>query len=226
MRILYHGSDHIIERPKFGAGRAGNDYGRAFYCTFDENLAGEWACSHMRDGYINCYEFDDSGLDIFDFECGSYHILNWLAVLLDNRNIRLRMDVANTARDFVLDRFLPDYRDFDVIQGYRADDSFFGFANDFLNNSISLNTLEHLMKLGQMGRQFALSSREAYSRIGFTGAHIAGSDIFYPAFKKRDEDARNAAMLMRRPEPAGIYILDIMRGDWDDGDSRLQRFIC
>lgn len=31
--ILYHGSDHIIEKPVFGEGKSYNDYGRGFYCT-------------------------------------------------------------------------------------------------------------------------------------------------------------------------------------------------
>ena len=32
-------------------------------------------------------------------------------------------------------------KNYDVIIGYRADDSYFAFAQDFLNNAISLNTL-------------------------------------------------------------------------------------
>ena len=31
--LLYHGSDHVIKRPEFGAGKKHNDYGRGFYCT-------------------------------------------------------------------------------------------------------------------------------------------------------------------------------------------------
>ena len=35
--LLYHGSDHVIEKPEFGAGKKHNDYGKGFYCT--ENIA-------------------------------------------------------------------------------------------------------------------------------------------------------------------------------------------
>ena len=31
--LLYHGSDHVIEKPEFGAGKKHNDYGKGFYCT-------------------------------------------------------------------------------------------------------------------------------------------------------------------------------------------------
>lgn len=31
--VLYHGSDHIIEKPLFGLGSTDNDYGKGIYCT-------------------------------------------------------------------------------------------------------------------------------------------------------------------------------------------------
>jgi hypothetical protein len=36
---LFHGSDHIIEKPVFGEGKSYNDYGRGFYCTEHVELA-------------------------------------------------------------------------------------------------------------------------------------------------------------------------------------------
>ena len=38
-KIIYHGSDHIIEKPKFGYGKTYNDYGVGFYCTENPNMA-------------------------------------------------------------------------------------------------------------------------------------------------------------------------------------------
>ena len=35
-KILYHGSEFLIEKPEFGKGARHNDYGRGFYCT--ENI--------------------------------------------------------------------------------------------------------------------------------------------------------------------------------------------
>ena len=36
--------------------------------------------------------------------------------------------------------------------GYRADDSYFSFANAFLNNTISLEQLRKAMYLGKLGK--------------------------------------------------------------------------
>ena len=60
--LIYHGSNKIIEKPAFGLGKIHNDYGQGFYCTESIELAKEWACDRMRDGYANAYE-----LDIRDF---------------------------------------------------------------------------------------------------------------------------------------------------------------
>lgn len=38
-KTIYHGSDHIIKKPKFGYGKTYNDYGVGFYCTENPNMA-------------------------------------------------------------------------------------------------------------------------------------------------------------------------------------------
>ena len=38
-KMIYHGSDHIIEHPEFGYGKTYNDYGTGFYCTENPNMA-------------------------------------------------------------------------------------------------------------------------------------------------------------------------------------------
>ena len=62
--ILYHGSDHIIEKPVFGEGKSYNDYGRGFYCTEHVELAKEWACATGGDGYANRYQLEMGGLSV------------------------------------------------------------------------------------------------------------------------------------------------------------------
>ena len=40
-KIIYHGSDHVIEKPQYGYGKSYNDYGMGFYCTENINMAKE-----------------------------------------------------------------------------------------------------------------------------------------------------------------------------------------
>ena len=150
---VYPGSPVIIEKPQFGGGNPNNDYGLGFYCTETLDLAKEWACSAETDGYANKYTLDMSDLAVLSLTGGDYNILNWLAILLENRKFRIGGDVARQARDYIFKNFGIDYKSYDVIKGYRADDSYFSFASAFLNNTISLSQLERAMVLGKLGEQ-------------------------------------------------------------------------
>lgn len=87
--IIYHGSTNIISSPEYGSGRPDNDYGSGFYCTETEEMAKEWACAKGTDGFANQYSFDMQGLSVLYLTGGEYHILNWLAILLENRTFSL-----------------------------------------------------------------------------------------------------------------------------------------
>lgn len=224
---LYHGSVNIIETPFFGAGKPHNDYGRGFYCTQNIELAKEWACSAESDGYANQYEFNMEGLSVLSLTGGEYTILHWLAILLDNRTFRTGAQVAISAKKYLLENFLADYRKYDVIRGYRADDSYFSFASAFLNNTISLSKLEKAMHLGELGEQVVAVSKEAFERFSFVQAEFAPNNIYYPKKLARDTEAREAFLLERNTASVmdEIYMIDILREGWKADDKRLQRIV-
>lgn len=97
-KLLYHGSENIIRQPKYNQGAKTNDYGRGFYCTEEIELAREWACKKQKNGYVNKYELDWSELDIMNLNNSQYSILNWLALLADNRTY---WQNGSIAQDFV-----------------------------------------------------------------------------------------------------------------------------
>ena len=74
-KILYHGSELLIETPEFGKGARHNDYGRGFYCTENIELAKEWACAKQKNGYVNIYELDMTGLNTLNLNAPEYHIV-------------------------------------------------------------------------------------------------------------------------------------------------------
>jgi len=224
---IYHGSQNIIDKPMFGVGNPRNDYGPGFYCTKDINLAKEWACTGEKDGYANIYTLDLKGLMVCRLLGNEYNILNWLALLLQNRYFRISNDVAGNAKAYLISKFLPDVKDVDVIVGYRADDSYFSFANSFLNSLLSLDQLENAMYLGELGEQTVLISEKAFSQIRFEGVQPADRKIYYPKRTARDRDARQAYKEQRSLQQTldAVYILDILREGWDNDDARLRRNI-
>lgn len=222
---LYHGSNTIIKKPEYGKGNLHNDYGRGFYCTEDLELAKEWACPEARDGFANCYELDTSDLKILDLECEDYHILNWMALLLKNRVFAKRAPIASAAERYLLEEFMPKTDGYDMICGYRADDSYFSYAKDFLNNTITVEQLASAMKLGKLGRQVVLVSEQAFSGIRYTGYEKADAGIYYAKRMQRERTARQAypdghgACLAGTD---GLFVADLMRKGVKNDDACLR----
>ena len=224
--IIYHGSSNIIQEPVFGAGNNKNDYGLGFYCTENAELAKEWACSDASlNGYANEYSVDLSKLNILKLTNNEYNILNWLAILLDNRTFTITNQVATQAKDYLLSNFLPDINEFDVIIGHRADDSYFAFANDFINNTISLQQLENAMYFGNLGEQIVLKSKKSFNSLEFLNSIPANAYEYYIKRKKRDYMARKDYLKKERQNISAedLFILDILRQEMKSDHESLQR---
>lgn len=226
--IIYHGSDHIVEEPSLWAGKPYNDYGRGFYCTKDLELAKEWACKQNSDGFINKYELNTRDLSVLDLLDSKYNLLNWVALLLKYRTFRLNSDIAIEARDYIIDNFSLNTEEYDVIIGYRADDSYFAFAESFVENGLSLQGLNRAFHLGNLGEQIVLVSEKAFRNIFFITANPADRTIYYPKFISRDEKARETYKSQIKGAKAlkeDIYILDILREGMKHDDARIQRIL-
>jgi len=222
--VLFHGSPHIVDKPEYGKGRQGNDYGRGFYCTEDKLLAKEWAVDENRDGYVNQYELDLEGLKVIDLNSEEYCVLHWITVLLNNRRFDLDTPLSREAYRYLSDIFMPDLSGADVIRGYRADDSYFSFAQDFINGVISVSQLTGALKLGELGQQVVLKSREAFKRIKYIGSEGVLSREWFPLKRKRDDLARREYFNMNRTGyvRGDLYMIRIIDEEVKPGDARLQ----
>ena len=220
---LYHGSENIIEVPEYGKGMRNNDYGRGFYCTEDIELAREWACAKNHDGYVNIYEFDMSGLNVLNLNDPKYNILNWLAILADNRTYWQNGTIAEEAKEYVKKHFLIDISAYDVIRGYRADDSYFSFAQDFVSGLISLQKLSEAMRLGKLGEQIVLKSEKAFEQLKFVGYESADAEEYYIKKTERERKARKEYRSSKKGNANinDLFMLDIMREGIQNGDARL-----
>lgn len=224
VRKLYHGSPVIVKRPEFGYGKAYNDYGLGFYCTDSLEMAKEWGASVDRDGYANCYELGCDGLAILNLNGPEFCILHWLAVLLENREFDVPSVLALEAKGYIHTNFAVDYQSCDAIVGYRADDSYFSFAQDFINGTISYRQLNNAMHLGKLGQQFVLKSKRTFERIRFTGYEVADSKVWYAKKMLRDKSARREYFSAERSkrQQGDLYITQIMDEEMMPGDPRLQ----
>ena len=150
--------------------------------------------------------------------------MHWLAVLLKNREFDIPSGLALEAKEYLLENFLVDYEDYDVIIGYRADDSYFSFAQDFINGTISYRQLNNAMHLGKLGQQFVLKSKTAFERIRFVGYEVAGSSEWYAKKMLRDKTARREYFSVERNtrQRGDLYITQIIDEEMKPGDARLR----
>ena len=219
---IYHGSPNIVT-PVFGEGKAYNDYGQGFYCTENLELAKEWACSQDSDGYANQYFLNLENLKVLYLNGPQYNILNWLAILLENRKFSIAEGLPHEAREYILETFLPEYKSYDIIKGYRADDSYFSYARDFISNTLSLGDLKQAMMLGKLGEQIVLKSARAFESITKGEIIPVERSEYYARYCERDRMAREKykEITSHRYSLDELYAIDLIRGEIKNGDPRL-----
>lgn len=225
-KILYHGSKYIIDNPIYRGGKETNDYGYGFYCTENIELAKEWACPDNNDGYANKYELDMTNLNVLDLTNPKYNILNWIALLLQFRVPKGLNPNDEMIREYILKNFSIDLTKVDVIIGYRADDSYFSFARDFLKNTITVAQLSHAMELGKLGIQVVLHSEKAFSQLRYIESVVADNETYYTKRCARDlmakEEYRETTRISTVTQN-DLFIMDIIRYEVKNDDPRIQR---
>ena len=212
-RKLYHGSIDIIEKPVYGIGNKHNDYGLGFYCTTIETLAREWAGKAGRNSYVNMYSLRDDNLNILDLTKPPYNnVLYWVALLLNNRELNENIR-TNYPREleYIKKHYLLDISNYDVIIGYRADDSYFEFPLSFVRSEITLESLEEIFIAGDLGKQYVLMSQKAFNKIKFIS--------FYPINGKEKDDYYN------KVNNAKAYYKSILEQDRYSKKTKLRNLI-
>ena len=224
---IFHGSQSVIKVPQYGLGKVGNDFGLGFYCTESEDLAKEWSVQPNSDGFANAYELDMTGLNVLRLNTPEFTVLNWMAILVSHRQFKLKVPVAGAAYHYLKSRFAVNVDAYDVVIGYRADDSYFDFAEAFLNNSISVEQLAVALRLGKLGEQVVIKSQEAFGRIRFTGFSTAASALYYPRRQARNDSAgREFEELLSRNDFNGLYMNAILAQRIGNDDERIPRNIA
>jgi len=210
---LYHGSPAIVEHPQLAYGKATNDYGQAFYCTQDRELACEWACPRpAHDGYCNEYNLATDGLHILDLDTCEHGVLTWIATLMANRRVKFANANTEEVKAFIT-AYAADLSAYDVVEGYRADDSYFQIARSFVTDGVPLEKLDACLRLGNLGRQVALRSQKAIDALVFVDAHRSSAATYYPARNERNAYAAHAFTELHNQQKRNedTYFIDIIR---------------
>lgn len=141
------------------------------------------------------------GFNLLNLSGKNFTTLHWITLLLQNRSFSLKNDVAIAGKEYLIKIFSLPIEEYDAIKGYRADDSYFVYAESFFKNTISVRRLSEALFLGNLGEQIVLMSQKTFEQIRFLGYEIADANIYYPLRKERNEYARNEFLQSREGSP-------------------------
>ena len=215
---IYHGSKIVLQNVKVKGSNPTNDYGPAFYLTDDLSAAKAWACRHDSPGVVNEYDIDArsyQNLKILDLTDKNKHsVLTWLAILMHFREINdsFKKDYSHLLT--WLEKFYIDVDEYDVVKGYRADDSYFRFPLSVIMNQLSIDDLEEVFMLGKLGVQYAFISKRAINLLHFNKSIECEDKYIGEYFKTVQEATRHFNALLSKPiDPTKRYMLDLWRDD-------------
>ena len=212
-RIIYHGSEFIIEKPEYLKGNIHNDYGLGFYCCTNKDLSKEWAAKRTGHGYINKYIIRDDRLKILDLTKPPFNdVLFWTALLMHNRE--LSDDLRNNyplELKYLEKNYLINVKEYDVVIGYRADDSYFHFPEAFVRSEITLESVNKIFHAGELGKQYVIISQRAFNLLKFVD--------YEEAFEQSRED------YYKRKRGADKVFTDLLAADRYSDGTRIRDLI-
>ena len=181
---LYYGADKDIKKPIFGVGNPSNDYGVGLYLTPSKEAAKLWA-SRFESGYNITYSINVKKLRVLTLNNNTEQdVLTWITLLVKHRFDNLERVRYKDVIDWLISKLDVDLSNYDMVVGYRADDSYFSYSRGFVSGDISIESLFEAMKLGKLGLQYVLISPYAFSQIEYIESDAVKRSDEYDKFKK------------------------------------------
>lgn len=149
-RIVYHGSQQIVERPEIRTTKYNKDFACGFYCTLLKEQAIRWATRYPVTGYVNEFIYNENPeLHIKRFEVMTEEWLDFIAACRNGEN-----------------------HDFDIVEWPMANDTIFNYVQDFVDKKISREAFWALAKFKKPTHQISFHTPAALSTLTFKGHEI------------------------------------------------------
>lgn len=144
MDIIYHGSYMTVDEPSIIKGNHPKDFGYGFYCTRDKKQAEKLANIYTTP-VVNVYELTD----ISDLKVKVFKEYNeeWLDFVVYCRN--------------------GGIHDYDIVEGFMADDTIYDNLEDYINGHIDKERFLKMMESEWSDRQISFHTVKALKSISF-----------------------------------------------------------
>ena len=132
-------------------------------------------------------------------------------MVFTQQNMKIEQEAASIVGKRLVELYRPDSSNFDVIKGYRADDSYTQVVEAFLLNQINIQEVERLFYKGSLENQVFFKSEKAFEKIQWIESYEVElqeehkiADIHARREVKKFLSARMQAILLDGFEVPGI----------------------
>lgn len=149
-RLLFHGSNQIVEKLILEERGFTKDFGYGFYLTEISSQAVKWAKTKARRGgrpFLNVYRLDE----------GVYHELKVLRF----------PEMTDEWLDFIVDCRNGKSHDYDIIEGPMANDEIYNYITEFLSGTISREDFWILIRFRYPTHQLVICKEAALQYLSF-----------------------------------------------------------
>lgn len=144
-RIIYHGSQQIIQQPEIRSTKYSKDFGCGFYCTILKEHAIRWAVRHPVTGYVNEFEYTEN----------------------KELNIKVFPETTEEWLDFIVACRNGGTHDFDIVEGPMANDTIYNYIQDFIDGVISREAFWAFAKFKHPAHQISFHTMNALETLTF-----------------------------------------------------------
>lgn len=182
------------------------------YLASSENIAKELYCSHSVFTPVKVYLYK-LGLDIQSLNTLDFTTLSieyWLSFLLQHKSIDGLTSLVKTRQAKFINKFTtPNTLSYDLIKGYRLDNSNYKIAVDFLNVATTKATVQALLDTSET--LYILQSQIAFNCLSILNRTKIQLDTnFYQSYVKKDIELRRKYKKYQEQEVSAETILDLL----------------
>jgi hypothetical protein len=147
-KIVYHGSNVEVAKPRILQNGFYKDFGYGFYCTNLKKQAIRWALTRRGDSIVNQYRYEeDSALKVLNFP-----------------------EMTDEWLDFVANCRRGIEHEYDIVEGPMADDKIWNYVEGFIAGRIPRDAFWSLVKFSYPTHQIVFCTEKALQTITFEGS--------------------------------------------------------
>lgn len=147
-------------------------------------------------GWLHLYELDLSGLSVLNFEeIEKQRAFYWVTELLQHRESddeESRGVYYDDYKAYLMKHFALCSCSYDVVAGWRADDSYFRIVSSLLSDDLNIHLLEHSLRVGQLGIQYCCRSEKSFEHLKIAAEAQEVLVEYRERYLRRDRAGRKA----------------------------------